>query len=147
MYVVIMTFGYRSDDMALRALLGKQFKYIGMLGSKKKIEKVIFSSVTKEGKQVHLPSLAKLEYTRYVRSPFNSHVFAIVHHLTERFGLSPQNELLDFGTNMPVKTYMYDITSETAAGFSGPGKLVSYPHIGKYPNTNEKGGFILNSGK
>lgn len=39
-YVVIMTFGYRSDDTALRALLGKQFKYIGMLGSKKKIEKM-----------------------------------------------------------------------------------------------------------
>ena len=39
-YVVIMTFGYRSDDEALRALLGKKFKYIGMLGSKKKIEKM-----------------------------------------------------------------------------------------------------------
>lgn len=39
-YVVIMTFGYRSDDIALTALLGKQFKYIGMLGSKKKIEKM-----------------------------------------------------------------------------------------------------------
>ena len=40
-YVVIMTFGYRSDDIALRALLKKQFKYIGMLGSKKKIEKML----------------------------------------------------------------------------------------------------------
>ena len=39
-YVVIMTFGYRSDDEALRALLGKKFKYIGMLGSKKKVEKI-----------------------------------------------------------------------------------------------------------
>lgn len=39
-YVVIMTFGYRTDDIALKALLGKQFKYIGMLGSKKKIEKL-----------------------------------------------------------------------------------------------------------
>ena len=39
-YVVIMTFGYRSDDEALRALLENKFKYIGMLGSKKKIEKM-----------------------------------------------------------------------------------------------------------
>lgn len=40
-YVVIMTFGYRSDDIALRALINKKFKYIGMLGSKKKIEKMV----------------------------------------------------------------------------------------------------------
>ena len=39
-YVVIMTFGYRTDDIALRSLLIKQFKYIGVLGSKKKIEKM-----------------------------------------------------------------------------------------------------------
>ncbi|MEO8769373.1 MAG: XdhC family protein [Ferruginibacter sp.] len=39
-YVVIMTFGYRSDDEALRAVLGKKIKYIGMLGSKTKIEKM-----------------------------------------------------------------------------------------------------------
>jgi len=39
-YVVIMTFGYRSDDIALRALLGKQFKYLGVLGSKTKMEKL-----------------------------------------------------------------------------------------------------------
>jgi xanthine dehydrogenase accessory factor len=42
-----MTFGYRSDDEALRALLGKRFKYIGMLGSKKKIEK-LFNEYKKE---------------------------------------------------------------------------------------------------
>jgi xanthine dehydrogenase accessory factor len=35
-----MTFGYRTDDIALKALLGKEFKYIGLLGSKKKIEKM-----------------------------------------------------------------------------------------------------------
>ncbi|MBA3674670.1 MAG: XdhC family protein [Chitinophagaceae bacterium] len=39
-YVVIMTFGYRTDDMAIRALMQKQFKYFGLLGSKKKIEKM-----------------------------------------------------------------------------------------------------------
>jgi xanthine dehydrogenase accessory factor len=39
-YVVIMTFGYRTDDVALRALLNKKFKYLGLLGSKSKIEKM-----------------------------------------------------------------------------------------------------------
>ena len=39
-YVVIMTFGYRSDDLAVRALLNKTFKYLGVLGSKKKMEKM-----------------------------------------------------------------------------------------------------------
>jgi xanthine dehydrogenase accessory factor len=39
-YVVIMTFGYRSDDLALRALMKKKLKYLGVLGSKKKIEKM-----------------------------------------------------------------------------------------------------------
>ncbi len=59
-YVVIMTFGYRSDDEALRALLGKQFKYMGMLGSKKKIEKM-FNEYRAEHldenmlKQIHSP--------------------------------------------------------------------------------------------
>jgi len=39
-FVVIMTFGYRSDDIALRSLIQKQFRYIGLLGSKTKIEKM-----------------------------------------------------------------------------------------------------------
>jgi xanthine dehydrogenase accessory factor len=39
-FVVIMTFGYRTDDAALRALLHKTFKYIGVLGSSKKMEKM-----------------------------------------------------------------------------------------------------------
>ncbi len=40
-YVVVMTFGYRTDDIAVRALLDKDFKYFGLLGSKKKIEKML----------------------------------------------------------------------------------------------------------
>ncbi len=40
-YVAIMTFGYRTDDMAVRALLHKKFKYIGLLGSKNKISKML----------------------------------------------------------------------------------------------------------
>ena len=40
-YVVIMTLGYRTDDIALRALLGKEFKYLGLLGSATKIQKML----------------------------------------------------------------------------------------------------------
>jgi xanthine dehydrogenase accessory factor len=47
-YAVIMTFGYRSDDIALRALLGKDFRYLGLLGSKTKIEKM-FAEYRAEG--------------------------------------------------------------------------------------------------
>lgn len=39
-YVVIMTVGYRTDYTALKALLTKNFKYMGVLGSKKKMEKL-----------------------------------------------------------------------------------------------------------
>lgn len=39
-YVVIMTFGYRTDDIALRSLINKTFTYLGVLGSKKKMEKL-----------------------------------------------------------------------------------------------------------
>jgi xanthine dehydrogenase accessory factor len=46
-YVVIMTFGYRTDDIAIRALINKKFKYLGVLGSKKKMEKM-FADYRKE---------------------------------------------------------------------------------------------------
>jgi xanthine dehydrogenase accessory factor len=39
-YVVLMTWGYRTDDIALRALMNKDFKYVGVLGSRKKIKKM-----------------------------------------------------------------------------------------------------------
>jgi xanthine dehydrogenase accessory factor len=39
-YVVVMTFGYRSDDIATRAMLGKPFKFFGVLGSGYKIKKL-----------------------------------------------------------------------------------------------------------
>jgi xanthine dehydrogenase accessory factor len=39
-YVVVMTMGYRTDDRALRALMNKEFRYIGVLGSKSKMEKM-----------------------------------------------------------------------------------------------------------
>ncbi len=40
-YVVIMTMGYRSDDIALKALLNKQFTFLGVLGSQSKIKKMM----------------------------------------------------------------------------------------------------------
>lgn len=40
-YVVIMTMGYRSDDIALRALLDKKFRYLGVLGSQSKVERMM----------------------------------------------------------------------------------------------------------
>ena len=40
-YVVVMTFGYRTDDVAFRALMGRPYKYLGILGSRKKIEKMM----------------------------------------------------------------------------------------------------------
>ncbi|MDB5224233.1 MAG: xanthine and dehydrogenase maturation factor XdhC/CoxF family-like protein [Chitinophagaceae bacterium] len=59
-YVVVMTFGYRTDDIAVRALISKSFKYFGLLGSKKKIEKM-FTDYKEEGineealKRIHSP--------------------------------------------------------------------------------------------
>lgn len=59
-YIVIMTFGYRTDDIALKAILKKQVKYIGVLGSKKKMEK-LFADYRNEGieeillQRIHTP--------------------------------------------------------------------------------------------
>lgn len=47
-YVVIMTFGYRTDDIALRSLINKPFTYLGVLGSKTKMEK-LFNTYREEG--------------------------------------------------------------------------------------------------
>jgi xanthine dehydrogenase accessory factor len=47
-YIVIMTFGYRTDAIALRSLLNKKVKYFGVLGSKTKITKM-FAELESEG--------------------------------------------------------------------------------------------------
>jgi xanthine dehydrogenase accessory factor len=39
-YVVIMTVGYRSDEKVIRLLLGKNFNYMGVLGSQAKADKM-----------------------------------------------------------------------------------------------------------
>lgn len=59
-YVVIMSFGYRTDEIILRRLLGKKFRYIGMMGSKNKV-KMLIDQFTSEGidplllKDLHTP--------------------------------------------------------------------------------------------
>jgi xanthine dehydrogenase accessory factor len=47
-YVVIMTVGYRTDDIALRALMNKSFRYCGVLGSATKIG-TLFDTYRAEG--------------------------------------------------------------------------------------------------
>jgi xanthine dehydrogenase accessory factor len=59
-YVVVMTVGYRTDDIVVRSLMDGDFKFFGLLGSKKKIEKM-FTDYRKEGineellKKIHAP--------------------------------------------------------------------------------------------
>jgi xanthine dehydrogenase accessory factor len=47
-YVIIMSFGYRTDDIIIRCLLDKNFKYIGMLGSGAKIQ-ALFKNLEADG--------------------------------------------------------------------------------------------------
>lgn len=47
-YVVVMTFGYRTDDIAVRALLEKEFAWLGLLGSRNKTQKMM-EGYKKEG--------------------------------------------------------------------------------------------------
>ncbi|WP_264521969.1 XdhC family protein [Flavobacterium sp. N1994] len=47
-YVVIMSFGYRTDDIIIRRLINKNFKYIGMLGSIEKIA-TLFQNMIEDG--------------------------------------------------------------------------------------------------
>ena len=47
-YVVVMTLGYRSDEVVIRRLLDKNFKYFGVLGSAAKM-KTLLDNLQKEG--------------------------------------------------------------------------------------------------
>lgn len=40
-YVVLVSFGFRTDEQVLRRLLGKSYKYLGMMGSKEKIKQLL----------------------------------------------------------------------------------------------------------
>jgi xanthine dehydrogenase accessory factor len=39
-YIVVMTVGYRTDDIAVRALANKKFRYLGVLGSESKMKQL-----------------------------------------------------------------------------------------------------------
>jgi len=59
-YVVIVTRGHKHDEAALKAVLGRPFRYVGMIGSRRKI-KAIFDDLRNEGatgeqlERVHAP--------------------------------------------------------------------------------------------
>lgn len=46
-YVVIMTFGHKSDEIVLKQFLNKEVRYLGMMGSKKKVS-AIFSNLERD---------------------------------------------------------------------------------------------------
>jgi xanthine dehydrogenase accessory factor len=59
-FIVIMSFGYRTDEAALKALTGKDFAYMGLLGSKNKFtrmfEKFVAEGVDKSWlSKIHAP--------------------------------------------------------------------------------------------
>ncbi|CAN5231496.1 hypothetical protein BH20ACI1_BH20ACI1_00190 [soil metagenome] len=59
-YVVVMTLGYKFDEIVIRRLFDKDFKYFGVLGSKAKM-KTLLRNLEKEGfdaeklKKIHTP--------------------------------------------------------------------------------------------
>ena len=52
-YVVIMSFGYRGDKVVLKQLLDKDFRYLGMMGSKAKVD-TLMKELLEEGFDVRL---------------------------------------------------------------------------------------------
>jgi xanthine dehydrogenase accessory factor len=58
-YVVIMTFGHKSDQLVLQKLLNKEFKYLGMMGSQSKVKKIFQNIGLNQNKvdikKVHAP--------------------------------------------------------------------------------------------
>jgi xanthine dehydrogenase accessory factor len=59
-YVVLVSFGYRTDKVLLKQCLGRKYKYLGMMGSAEKV-KVLYKELQEEGfskeqlDQVHSP--------------------------------------------------------------------------------------------
>ncbi|MGV9012438.1 MAG: XdhC family protein [Flavobacteriales bacterium] len=48
LYVVLVSFGYRTDDLLVRQLVRQRFKYLGMMGSAEKIRKLL-ADMRKDG--------------------------------------------------------------------------------------------------
>ncbi|MBK8968906.1 MAG: XdhC family protein [Lewinellaceae bacterium] len=47
-YVVLLSFGYRTDKLILQQLLGRHYRYLGMMGSAEKV-KTLFAELEAEG--------------------------------------------------------------------------------------------------
>ncbi len=67
-YVVVMTLGYKFDEIVIRKLFDKDFKYFGVLGSKAKM-KILLKSLEKEG--FDKEKLARIHTP--IGLPINSH--------------------------------------------------------------------------
>jgi len=67
-YVVVMTLGYKSDEIAIRQLIDKDFKYFGVLGSKAKMA-TLLRELKQEG--VDAGRLDKIHTP--IGLPINSH--------------------------------------------------------------------------
>lgn len=67
-YVVVMTLGYKFDEIVIRQLFDKKFKYFGVLGSKAKM-KTLLKSLEKDG--FDKQKLAKIRTP--IGLPINSH--------------------------------------------------------------------------
>lgn len=67
-YVVVMTLGYSSDEIVIRNLLDKDFKYFGVLGSQAKMA-VLLKTLEKDG----LPADRIAKIRTPVGLPINSH--------------------------------------------------------------------------
>lgn len=49
-FVLVMSFGYRTDDEAMRALMHRRYRFLGLLGSKRKVSEML-DTYKKEGFQ------------------------------------------------------------------------------------------------
>ena len=59
-FVIIMSFGYRTDEIIIRRLLDRNFRYIGMMGSRNKVD-TLWNTLRQDGysedqlRKVHAP--------------------------------------------------------------------------------------------
>jgi xanthine dehydrogenase accessory factor len=67
-YVVVMTLGYRTDEIVIRRLLGRRFKYFGVLGSKAKM-----ATLLRELKNEGFPQDQLAAIRTPIGIPINSH--------------------------------------------------------------------------
>ena len=90
-YVVVMTLGYKFDEIVIRQLFAKNFKYIGVLGSKAKM-RTLLKNLEKEGfdksklAQIHTP----------IGLPINSHT-------PEEIAVSIAAEIIAVKNDSPLK--------------------------------------------